>query len=62
MNIRVDRQFIGEIKSETVKQVPIGKYFVFILIEDGVCEPDKKELDKYKAIGIDFGLKHFAIL
>ena len=62
VNIRVDRQFIGEIKSATVKQVPSGKYFVSILIEDGVCEPNKKELDKDKAIGIDLGLKHFAIL
>lgn len=62
VNIRVDRQFIGEIKSATVKQVPSGKYFVSILIEDGICEPDKKELDKDKAIGIDLGLKHFAIL
>lgn len=62
VNIRVDRQFIGEIKSATVKQVPSGKYFVSILVEDGICEPDKKELDKDKAIGIDLGLKHFAIL
>lgn len=62
MNIRVDRQFIGEIKSATVKQVPSGKYFVSILVEDGTCEPDKKELNKDKAIGIDLGLKHFAIL
>ena len=62
VNIRVDRQFIGEIKSATVKQVPSGKYFVSILVEDGICEPDKKELNKDKAIGIDLGLKHFAIL
>ena len=62
VNIRVDRQFIGEIKSATVKQVPSDKYFVSVLVEDGICEPDKKELNKDKAIGIDLGLKHFAIL
>lgn len=62
VKIRIDRQFDGQIKSATVKQVPSGKYFVSVLVEDGVCEPDKKELNKNKAIGIDLGLKHFAIL
>ena len=62
VKIRVDRQFQGEIKSATVKQVPSGKYFVSVLVEDGICEPDKVELNKDKSIGIDLGLKHFAIL
>lgn len=62
VKLKIDRIIQGEIKSATVKQVPSGKYFVSVLVEDGICEPDTKELNKDKAIGIDLGLKHFAIL
>ena len=62
VNIRIDRIFDGVIKYVTVKQVPSGKYFVQILVEDGKICPKKPELIKDNAIGIDLGIKDFAIL
>ena len=62
LNIKVDRTFQGQIKSATVKQVPSGKYFISILIEDGIDCEDKKPITFEKAIGIDLGIKDFAIL
>lgn len=62
VNIRVDREFEGLIKSATVKQLPSGKYFVSILVEDGKDYPIKKQIEHANAIGIDLGIKDFAIL
>lgn len=61
-NLRVDRTFDGIIKSATVKQVPSGKYFVSILVEDGREPMKPKEINFDTAVGIDLGIKDFAIL
>ena len=62
VNIRVDREFEGLIKSATVKQLPSGKYFVSILVEDGKDYQTKKKIEHANAVGIDLGIKDFAIL
>ena len=62
VNIRVDRKFEGLIKSATVKQLPSGKYFVSILVEDGKDYQTKKQIEHANAVGIDLGIKDFAIL
>lgn len=62
VKIRVDRVFMDKISSVTVKQVPSGKYFVSVLVEDNIPVPDKYELNETRAVGIDLGLKDFAIL
>lgn len=62
VNIRVDREFEGLIKSATVKQLPSGKYFVSILVEDGKDYQTKKQIVHANAVGIDLGIKDFAIL
>ena len=62
VNIRVDREFEGLIKSATVKQLPSGKYFVSILVEDGKDYQTKKQIAHANAVGIDLGIKDFAIL
>lgn len=62
VNIRVDREFEGIIKSATVKQLPSGKYFVSILVEDGKDYQTKKKIKHDSAVGIDLGIKDFAIL
>lgn len=62
VNIRVDREFEGLIKSATVKQLPSGKYFVSILVEDGKDYQTKKQIEHANAVGIDLGIKDFAIL
>lgn len=58
INIRVHRPVEGAIKSVTISKVPSGKYYASILVE---CdEPEKLPVLNTK-VGIDLGLKEFAI-
>ena len=61
IDARISRVIEGEIHSVTVKQVPSGKYFAVFLIEDGVPELPLQEINKDTALGVDLGLKDFAI-
>ncbi|BCU80688.1 transposase [Polycladomyces abyssicola] len=54
------REVEGKILSATIRRNPSGKYFVSILCEMNYCS--YKPVDKEKAIGVDLGLKDFAIL
>ena len=55
---KISRRFIGKIKSATVSQVPSGKYFVSVLVE----EADQIPLEKIEnAIGLDLGIKDLLI-
>lgn len=56
------RTFVGKIKTCTIKKSKTNKYFISILVDDGLQEPDKPKITKETAIGIDLGLKDFAIL
>lgn len=56
------RQFEGKIKSSTVSKTPTGKFFISILVEENIDLPKLPEKDESKCIGIDLGLKDFAIL
>lgn len=58
VRIKQHRQFFGLIKSTTVSQAPTGKYFVSILVEENVQLFPKVDAK----VGIDVGLKDFAIL
>jgi putative transposase len=55
------RTFEGSIRSSTVKMTPSGQYFISILVEDGKELPSKPEITKATAIGIDVGIKSFAV-
>ena len=59
---RFDRQFTGKIKTCTVSKTPTDKFFISILVENDLKLPNKKAIDELNAIGIDLGLKDFAIL
>ena len=57
VKIKQHREFTGLIKSCTISQVPSGKYFISILVEtENIKLP---EVDN--KIGIDLGVKEFAI-
>jgi putative transposase len=56
------REFEGEVKQATVSKTTTGRYFISILVEDKKELPIKKEIKESTTIGIDLGLKHFAIL
>ena len=62
VDIRLDRIPKGQIKSVTVKQVPSGKYFVSLTVLEEDNYLPKEEIKTETTIGIDLGLKHFAIL
>ena len=52
------REISGRIMNATIRRNPSGKYFVSILVETEVCELPKTNT----SVGIDVGLKDFAIL
>lgn len=56
------RYFEGKIKTCTIKKTKTNKYFISILIDDGLKEIEKPKITKENSIGIDLGIKDFAIL
>lgn len=54
---KVHREFIGQIKSATISQVPSGKYFVSVLVETG----HKPMESTGCCIGVDLGIKDLLI-
>ena len=58
VRVKKHRDFDGLIKSVTVSKNPSGKYYVSILVEQ---EEKEKLLTTDKQIGIDLGIKEFAI-
>lgn len=57
VKVKIHREFVGKIKSGTISQIPSGKYYISILVEQEIKELPKNEF----AIGIDLGLTDFAI-
>lgn len=62
LKIRVDRTFEGKIKTCTIKKTPTNKYFISVLVETNDIIPQKPKIEEKTAIGIDLGIKDFAIL
>lgn len=56
---KVSRLPEGKLKSVTVSMTPSGKYFASCLYDDGIDLPEQNS--EGKAIGIDLGVKDFAI-
>lgn len=59
---KIDRDYVGGIKTVTISRTTTGKYFASVLCDDGVELPAKKPVSEAGTIGIDLGLKHFATL
>lgn len=62
VNFRADRTFEGKIKTCTIKQTSTNKYFISVLVDDGLEEPKKKIIEANTSVGIDLGIKYFATL
>ncbi len=60
--VAISRAFTGTIKTVTISRTPSGKYFASILVDNGVELPIKKLINEKSAVGIDLGIKDFAIL
>jgi len=62
VKIVIDREFNGKIKTCTVSKTPTNKFFISILVDDGKELPIKQPINETTSIGIDLGIKDFAIL
>ena len=62
VRVFIDREFGGKIGTVTVSKNKAGKYFVSLVIKNDMPLPQKPEVKEDQAIGIDVGLKHFAVL
>jgi putative transposase len=55
------RKFEGKIKTVTISKTPTGKYYASILVDNEKGLPIKTAINPHKTIGIDVGIKSFAI-
>lgn len=62
IKIDIDRTFEGNIKAVTISKTNTDKYYASILVDDGKELPEKVTAEKDKSVGIDLGIKDFAIL
>jgi putative transposase len=56
------RRFGGTPKTATISKSSTGKYYISILVDDGIILPEKQEFSDSTTIGIDVGIKDFAVL
>ena len=61
IDIVLHREIKGTIKSATISVTPTGKYFVSILCDTNTKIPAKAPITESTTIGIDLGIKDFAI-
>lgn len=57
-----NRTFEGKIGTVTVSKTATGKYYVSLLVDDGNAFPNKVPIEYDTTIGIDVGIKDFAVL
>ena len=62
VKVRIDRLPKGTFKTCTVKKTPTNKYFVVLTFDENIKTPDKPIITEDTTIGIDLGVKDFAIL
>lgn len=58
----INRRTVGRIKTITISRTPTGKFFASVLCDDGLAIPAKAPVTENGTLGIDLGLKHFAVL
>lgn len=56
-----DRIFNGNVRRATVSRTSTGRYFISILVDTLTSEAKLKPIKEESAVGIDLGIKHFAI-
>ena len=61
IDIVLHREIKGTIKSATISVTPTGKYFVSILADTNIEIPSKAPIKENTTVGIDLGIKDFAI-
>lgn len=62
VNFYKNREFIGKIGTVTISKNAAGKYCMSILVDDGLDLPTKAPINYDTSVGIDVGIKDFAVL
>lgn len=62
LKAKISRPVEGKIKTITISKTPTGKYFASVLSETEEELPEKLPVTEQGTIGIDLGLKSFAVL
>lgn len=57
-----NRMFDGKIGTCTISKTTTGKYYISILVEDNKPIPQKAPISDETSVGVDVGIKDFAIL
>jgi putative transposase len=57
----ISRKFTGTLKIATVSATKTGKYYISVLVDDGLKEPEPAPFDSKSTVGIDVGLTSFLI-
>ena len=61
ISVVVHRTVAGIFKQGTITKTPTGNYYVSILVETTQVKPPKPPIDASKTIGLDLGIKDFAV-
>lgn len=61
LSIAISRKFEGKIKTITISKSPTNKYFASVLVNENKELPHKPPIISASAIGIDLGIKAFAV-
>ena len=59
---RFHRKFEGLVKTSVITRTSTGKYYISILVEVNEVDDTPKPISENKAVGIDLGIKTFAVL
>lgn len=62
IEIVLHRPLNGTIRNATISRTPTNKYFVSVLVETSDVIPNKKPINIKTSVGIDLGIKSFAVL
>ena len=57
----ISRKYTGTLKTATVSATSTGKYFISVLVDDGLNEPEPAPFDSSNTVGIDVGLTSFLV-
>lgn len=57
-----NQQFVGKIKTVTISKSASGKYYISIAVDDGLDLPMKAPVNHDTSVGVDVGIKDFAVL
>ncbi|MEM7592229.1 MAG: RNA-guided endonuclease TnpB family protein [Cyanobacteria bacterium P01_A01_bin.83] len=56
---KISKPIEGTVKTVTISQVPSGKYYASILVDDGIDNPESSS--DGKCIGLDVGISHICV-